>query len=387
MGISRKRRRRDGSDALLEVGVYRVRGGADEPLAGIRVVRTSDEALVAVALVAVDGQLTESDGGCEDGRCEDGRCFGLRGRRFVASCRGSIEEVGRDARWDLVGDFDAALYFCAGRDEAAFAACVRARGVAVLRGALSPEDVRAATDGCWSWIERASRWRRRDPASWADPRGDFSERHGVVFVGGQCEGSWVARSAPGVLRAFAAIWDGDEDLIASMEPLIVWRPWRTPKDAKRTRGGWLHYDDDEAAYAGRCPVQGLVSLTPSSAATGGFVAVPDSHSSEDLERPTWRYAALGPGDLVAWDSRTLHASEPGCDASAYDRADLLRLACPVCLVPRAAATPDALADRVRVHEAGGTTTHRPHRPEMRFAEDLEPPAPPPTLAPRMRRVL
>ena len=174
MGTSRKRRRRDGSGALLEVGVYRVRGGANEPLAGIRVVRTSDEALVAVALVAVDGQLTESDGGCEDGGCEDGRCFGLRGRRFVASGRGSIEEVGRDARWDLVGDFDAALYFRAGRDEAAFAACVRARGVAVLRGALSPEDVRAATDGCWSWIERASRWRRRDPASWADPRGDFS---------------------------------------------------------------------------------------------------------------------------------------------------------------------------------------------------------------------
>ena len=138
---------------------------------------------------------------------------------------------------------------------------MRARGVAVFKRALSAAEVAGALDGCWSWIERASPWRRGDPATWNAEGTCFSERHGVCFVAGQCEGSWAARSAPGVRACFAAVWDGADDLIASMEPLILWRPWRDPSDAARTAGGWLHYDDDEACYDGRTTVQGLAALT------------------------------------------------------------------------------------------------------------------------------
>ena len=139
-----------------------------------------------------------------------------------------------------------------------------------------------------------------------------------------------------------------------MDALLAWRPWGAAAEASggcasaRTRGGWLHYDDDEpvcaAQYGEQPTVQGLVTLARASAATGGFCAVPDTHlDCAVAARPVWRYVECEQGSLILWDSRTLHASEPGCDCSQFAPRELLRLAVPVCMVPRGVATPDALA--------------------------------------------
>lgn len=325
----------------------------------------------------------------------DGGRFEVGGGRAFVTRDGGLERLslagGPATRLEFVEPLAEGEFYHS--DVGAFVGCVRSRGVGVLRGALSDGEVEAATDACWEWLERASQWRRSAPSTWTRERGGLaSEAHGVVFFGGQCEGSWLVRGSRGVRHAFAALWGGETNLIASMEPLIVWPPWdrlgETPAEvdgssrrARRTSGGWLHYDDDEPLCDDeRWPgvtVQGLASLTTADAATGGFVCVPDSHDTKvDVDRPRWRYVPLRPGDLVCWDGRTLHASEPGCDSTAYDPSALLRLAVPVCLVPRDAADPAALQQRRDLHARGGTSTHRPHRPDLQFARGVDPPAAP-----------
>lgn len=72
-------------------------------------------------------------------------------------------------------------------------ACVRARGVAVVRGALTAREVSRARQGVWQWLSEQHGCVRREPATW---RGSlFSERHGVLFGAGQCAGSWRVRGA------------------------------------------------------------------------------------------------------------------------------------------------------------------------------------------------
>merc|ERR1712100_722479 len=89
---------------------------------------------------------------------------------------------------------------------------------------------------------------------------------------------------------------------------------------------------------------------------------------------------LEPGDLLMWDSRTLHCSQPSLsqpvrlckdisisaspnDSISYETScdrSLLRAACFVCMVPRNRASPEVLRQRKIAAQEGITTTHRPH---------------------------
>ncbi|KAK7249652.1 DNA-directed 5'-3' RNA polymerase [Aureococcus anophagefferens] len=292
--------------ATLEPGVYRREAEFADPddLQAFRVVRTRAGGLVIFALQTP--QLTETQSTTYGG----GGGFALLRRDFAvaAAVRSSTR---RTTRW--------------GRP----------------RRSTRPEVAGGARRVLVVGRAQASPWRRGDPATWNAEGTCFSERHGVCFVAGQCEGSWAARSRP-ASRAPAAVWGGADDLIASMEPLILWRPWRDPSDAARTAGGWLHYDDDEACYDGRTAVQGLGRSQRHGAAAGGFVVVADGEGGDDA--PVWRHVALDPGDLVCWASPALH-ERAGLRRAAFDDGRLLRVAAPICMVPRAAASPAALAER------------------------------------------
>ncbi|KAJ8600096.1 hypothetical protein CTAYLR_003448 [Chrysophaeum taylorii] len=223
------------------------------------------------------------------------------------------------------------------------------RGLGVVRGALSPEEVDAATEACWEYLEEFGILRDA-PESWPE------DPIGVLRWAGQCRGSWLVRGNRKVQAAFRDVW-GTDDLITSMDSLFLWRPWKALD--QRTLGGWLHRDDHDPVVNDRCTVQGVVALTAADDSTGGFVCCLDSHL--DHTALGWRYVALEPGDLVLWDSRLYHASEPGCDASSYDPKSLLRLAVAVCMVPRAAADPATLRKRLDLFRCGGTTMHSPHK--------------------------
>ena len=99
------------------------------------------------------------------------------------------------------------------------------------------------------------------------------------------------------------------------------------------------------------------------AAVGGenFFPIPERD-------PALRRAAvmtqLDPGDMLLWDSRTVHCSQPGVGAApapvGKGEASLLRCVCFVCMTPRAWASEKTLAQRKEAVANLTTTTHTPH---------------------------
>lgn len=74
----------------------------------------------------------------------------------------------------------------------------------------------------------------------------------------------------------AAIW-GTSALLCSFDGLNVFRPWSAGSGGKahwRTRGGWFHVDQNPRLRPGRHCVQGLVTLTDCTEASGGLVVIP-----------------------------------------------------------------------------------------------------------------
>ena len=180
----------------------------------------------------------------------------------------------------------------------------------------------------------------------------------------------------------------------------MFRPWQYDA-AWRTTGGWYHVDQNafNEGKAGRCCVQGLVSLCPADEGTGGLVVVPGSHRdfrgvcerNGPAPRPSGgalpdfvavgagdavlaaggRLVCAGPGDLLLWDSRTVHCNAPalapaprapggrGAAPPARGWAPI-RMAGYVCMTPAAWAAPETLEERWRAFADHATTTHWPH---------------------------
>mmetsp|Transcript_96485 Transcript_96485/g.251514 ORF Transcript_96485/g.251514 Transcript_96485/m.251514 type:complete len:387 (+) Transcript_96485:128-1288(+) len=291
-------------------------------------------------------------------------------------------------------------------------------GFVVLSGVLTPSDCDYSEDLLWEFLEEATegQWKRHDVYSWQDDDvfrklGGRAPDIGLVNSrgAGQSELSWFLRER--TKRVFATLW-GTDDLITSFDGIGIFRPWRHVSTTggvsvgflkNRTRGGWLHVDQGRSTAGQMCCVQGLVSLYEQNARTGGFQVVPKSHllhkeivdefaddqlvdyveppadrlSREDsgLEPP--RLVVTQAGDVILWDSRTLHASTPGFveeednAATLPEKGDvatskLLRAVVYVCMTPKHFASPRILTQRRQAYDIKATTSHWPHKNVMGF---------------------
>eukprot|EP00656_Telonema_subtile_P058021 TRINITY_DN9696_c0_g1_i1.p1 TRINITY_DN9696_c0_g1~~TRINITY_DN9696_c0_g1_i1.p1 ORF type:complete len:215 (+),score=43.97 TRINITY_DN9696_c0_g1_i1:133-777(+) len=179
------------------------------------------------------------------------------------------------------------------------------------------------------------------------------------------------------------IWD-TEELLVSMDAILMWRPWREhPQWQPSTEG--LHLDQNPFKKPDLCCVQGMLVLEDVTQEIGGLQVIPGSHLPEakaQLKRnrahlknrgdwcvlgepePGQRDAALvlaEAGDLILWDSRTVHGGVVGpglCGDT--DPCRLARMAVPVCMTPRAWASEDALKERQRAFKKGLVLSHWPH---------------------------
>lgn len=265
------------------------------------------------------------------------------------------------------------------------------QGFVVLTNVASHATCDAMRACFWDWASPFST--ADDPASWASlPAHDYTgiiAGHGI----GQSQFAWHARSIPGVRRAFAAIWR-DDDVITSFDGANVFRPFREPSGSAglRTASGWWHVDQG-ARKRGRHAVQGALSLTASSAATGGLAVRPGSHKAHDellsrFPESTQDFVVLPegdpvlqqypgvlvvnpPGSLLLWDSRCVHCNSPALvDSEIQGAPQLLRLVAYVCMTPRKRADADTLAARRLAVDQGATTTHWPH--ELRITSRASP---------------
>jgi Phytanoyl-CoA dioxygenase (PhyH) len=245
--------------------------------------------------------------------------------------------------------------------------CFRQHGFMVISGVLNQQDCRHS-------LSLAAEWHRAATAADADHEeftaaavaaGKSSTRrinkipnaaaqqkeHSVRSVeggilpfygSGHSAFVWSTRAHPHVHRVFAALLGGsknDDQLLASLDGIILWDPTNLPTDDI----GWFHVDQNPLEKPSATAIQGLVNLIDVDESTGGNVLVLDSHrlfpehyTSGQNEFYTKRLVELNgddwleidpfdehllcpnnvvsiclkAGDMLLWDSRMVHCSYP-----------------------------------------------------------------------------
>ena len=284
-------------------------------------------------------------------------------------------------------------------------------GYAVVANVASEEQINRAKAEFWDFAEKYSPGLKRDdPSSWNNDNWLANPKTGIISGRSfnHSDFLWNSRLLPKVRRAFELVWGviakNDQSMLVSFDGGNAFRPWKRDP-TWTTDGGWWHVDQNSRNRphrSGRVCVQGLVTYYDADAETGGLCVVPGSHRqhqelcertnaarmgmdfvSIDSADPVLRAGGVlvcaRAGDLILWDSRTVHCntpaltwtprSEPPGDGEA---ADLIRLVAYVCMLPRSRVADEMLPRRRGAFEHRMPTAHWP---------DMAPPLPPADRAP------
>ena len=260
-------------------------------------------------------------------------------------------------------------------------------GYVVIANALTTDEANHALSLMWDYLEELGTGiDRSDLDTWDDDRwptavhGGILPSHGI----GHSAAQWYIRDRAPVKQAFASVWQ-DEDLLTSFDGVALWRPW-TRQAHWRTNNGpsWMHIDQHPIGRPGKHCVQGLVNLITTSPACGGNVMVPGSHKrfAAIPELYPERLARIHPsvdhfrfpnddellaeaepiichleaGDLLLWDSRTIHCSSPGLETPSFDD-NLFRAISLVCMMPKSKSNDKVIAKRKAAVENLVSTTN------------------------------
>jgi ectoine hydroxylase-related dioxygenase (phytanoyl-CoA dioxygenase family) len=309
-------------------------------------------------------------------------------------------------------------------------------GYAVVAGAADAAEIAQAKADFWDHCEKVNpKLSRHDADTWGKPNwfGEGADRNGIISSQNihHSDFAWNARLLPSVKQAFSNIWRSS-DLITSFDAVNAFRPWKRNKEWL-TEGGWWHIDQNAAldGHAGKVCVQGLVTYYDCTADSGGLCVIPKSHLHHDalcqqsdcakalkMDFITMRTAELRSllgeevaahmvaaraGDLILWDSRTVHCNAPALTASDYiakttsprrrlsqdklksasgdsddyvlintdgseeiapagqEHNELVRLVAYVCMLPRAQAGVLVMADRKQAFVNRIGTSHWPNK--------------------------
>ena len=257
-----------------------------------------------------------------------------------------------------------------------------ANGYAVVKGAIPREKALQYQQKAFEWLSSfGTDFNIDDPKTWVKANIPVQSKintfthYGVpheAFV-------WDAKMEPGVLEAFTKLW-GTDELLVSFDALNVTLPNRTDVQPKPS---WEHVDQSPLRKGLQC-AQGLLNLGQAGREDGSLVVYPGSHDllEEFFETQTdktiwdpqdrWLFTqehlkwftdrglkpikvSAEPGDLIVWDSRTIHwGAEP------TKKSNTIRTVIYACYTPAALASPKALADKAKIFHAWGGTTHWPH---------------------------
>lgn len=257
-------------------------------------------------------------------------------------------------------------------------------GFVVVKSVLDSSSVELAKKQLWRFLDDAAGIKHNDMTTWTLENLDkvgLSDNGILCKKGiGQTEFMWHIRQLPRVKSAFSNIY-GTDDLLSSMDGGNIYFPWHrdTASHHQKTETGWYHVDQGLNMRGFQC-VQGLVSLTEVSAGTGGLCLIPGSPTFHDevveltgvennyVKVPgsfhALRHQQILPlchaGDMILWDSRTIHCSTPALVAPTASPDELLRIAAYVCMTPRKLATAEVIDNRVQAYMRDMTLHHWPH---------------------------
>lgn len=255
----------------------------------------------------------------------------------------------------------------------------------MIKSVIPRDRAEAYVSEMYAWLESFGRgFDRNDRSTWTPanlPRfekGGLYHRYGV----GHEQFAWDIRSEPGVIESFAKIW-GTDELLVSFDSANISLPFGSSLDPARSEP-WPHVDQSPARPWLHC-VQGIVNLHPNGPDDGGLMVLEGSTqlfaqyfeehphlkpeggwSSNDwwghkeaealqwfYDRGcTWHKVEAGPGDLILWDSRTVHYGDVA-------RGTEPRIATYVCYKPARDISQEKLEEKQRAVEECWGTTHDP----------------------------
>ena len=257
---------------------------------------------------------------------------------------------------------------------------LESEGFAVVKGAVPPERAQHYQDKALEWLESFDHsLDLNDPQTWKKANLPIQtkirtyENYSVVHE----KFMWDARQEPGVLDAFKKIW-GTDKLLVSFDSLNVTLP-----NLKEASAPWPHVDQAPRKRGLHC-IQGIINLSHAGPEDGSLMVVPGSSKlfeeffDTKTDSATWEwkdyrhfskddmeyFASRGckpmkvlaePGDLILWDSRTVHwGGEPSKESKT------IRTVIYAAYAPANAATKEAMEEKAKVFMVHGATTHWPH---------------------------
>jgi len=264
-------------------------------------------------------------------------------------------------------------------DDDSWLCFLRTNGYVVVKEVLSSQDVETVKDLIWQDIEGAySSLSRQDPSTWSKW---MLPVHGIVASLAQTAGPWYVRGHANVKRAFQKIWE-TPNLITSMDAVLLWR-----SDVFHDTEG-LHLDQNPFMKPQLDCIQGMIPLLPVTQEIGGLEVVPFSHTSQAKEKfceayPEHEYTGdfvmvdetsihcrgvtlleCEPGDLILWDSRTIHGGTVGPEGACVQDTEMLphvtRMSITVAMTPRDWAKSEVQEVRRNCFQRGNAMNHCPH---------------------------
>lgn len=268
--------------------------------------------------------------------------------------------------------------------------------------------IQNAKDSFWSFCQGInSDIKRGDPNTWSS-RWPAHPGNGIFssFGFNHSQFCWQTRCLAAVKKAFASIW-GTNDLLVSFDAGNVFRPWKV-NPLWLTDSNWWHVDQNSIIgpeRQGRVCVQGFVTYYDATEVTGGLCVIPGSHkyhsevcARADSAKFKMDYVSIRPsdpllqendgvlvlakaGDLILWDSRTVHCnthalnpSPPAHSTSTLaehatheDNKDIIRLVSYVCMLPRSLATQKVIESRKAAFLSRTPTSHWPTKEVTSYA--------------------
>ncbi|GAA6023650.1 hypothetical protein JCM10207_005098 [Rhodosporidiobolus poonsookiae] len=261
-------------------------------------------------------------------------------------------------------------------------------GFAIVKGVVPPARAAACTDAAVGWAGQFG-FQLDDKSTWKAECLPVGE-NGLVNEYGASHERWVweARTEDRVVQVFEELW-GTKELIVSFDAINFCLPVgpHARTDLEPTKP-WPHIDQqptpsDRPALQFEL-AQGLLALTRSGPNDGGLVVIKRSHAlvkrffdeTGVKEKQDWgarnfyqfTEADLAwfrkkegveeikvetePGDLILWDSRTIHWNRT-------PTGEQHRVVVYVCMAPKSMASEAALAKRAECYEKRLATTHWP----------------------------
>eukprot|EP01132_Coremiostelium_polycephalum_P010776 gene10776-13196_t len=206
------------------------------------------------------------------------------------------------------------------------------KGWVVVPSVVPKERVEQYRNQFWDWLESlGSGILRNDKSTWTNDRWpDNAQGIFLSYAFGQNQFCWDIRSEQGIIDVFSELYNHDP-LLVSFDGGNCSRP-KSDNDQKTP---WWHFDQAYNKFGFHC-IQGLFNMEECGPHDGGLIVYEGSHLQHHnyfketgaVSEGDWYMfesdprqlkffkdckeikVCAGPGDLVLWDSRTMHYAIP-----------------------------------------------------------------------------